>query len=122
MLNLLFQDICNLSHSRAAAGRMKMKKRKSSVPQEVWHNVYSTMFDDVYQKKCRLLDEAGIDYRVFMDPDEANLVYLRNYINKPDSYRMYYAFYVTRRDYKKACEAMKTLPDSPPGGFCSIAM
>ncbi len=115
MLNLLFQDIC-------CRIRMKIKKRKSSVPQDVWHNVYSTMFDDVYQKKCRLLDEAGIDYRVFMDPDEANLVYLRNYINKPDSYRMYYAFYVTRRDYKKACEAMKTLPDSPPGGFCSIAM
>ena len=62
MLNLLFQDIC-------CRIRMKMKKRKSSVPQEVWHNVYSTMFADVYQKKCRLLDDAGIDYRVFMDPE-----------------------------------------------------
>ena len=71
-----------------------------------WRSVYGTHLEEVYKKKRQLLDEAGIDYRVWMDENNANLVFYREYFEDPVKYRRHYDFYVRVRDYKKACDVL----------------
>lgn len=97
MKSLLLKDILMRRH---------IKKGKYCVPQKVWHCVYATKLEERYTEALKRMEESGIDFRVRLDPNQRALVYLRKELGHPEHYRMWYGFFVTRHDYKRALKAL----------------
>lgn len=83
-----------------------LRKDKKFIKRRHWRSVIGTISEHEYRMKCELLDEAGIDYRVWIDPDAPVIVYFRENLNNPERYRLHFNFYVRRRDYYKACRVL----------------
>ncbi len=94
-----------------------IKMRKYGIPRKIWHCVYTTRSEEDYRKRKRYLDESDLDYRTRLDPNQKTLVYLRKEFNDPKRFRMWYGFYVTRRNYDRARDIMKLDPALP---FCGM--
>ena len=89
------------------------KMRKYGMPRKIWHCVHTTMNAENYKKSKKYLDESGLDYRIRLNPNHKTLVFLRKELSCPERFRMWYGFYVTRRDYDRAREIMKLDPPLP---------
>lgn len=85
------------------------RKREPRIPrrkhkgQHYWKSVTRTRDEERYREVCARLDEAGIDYRVWMNADDPNLVYLRKFLGSDNKMvRRYYIFIVRPYDLEKA--------------------
>ncbi len=82
------------------------KSKKRNFRKHRWRSLYGTHSEELYHKKRKLLDEAGIDYRVWMDANEPVTAFCRKYFEDPVKFRRHYNFYVRTCDYRKGCRAL----------------
>ncbi|MCI9611299.1 MAG: hypothetical protein HFH33_04550 [Eubacterium sp.] len=71
-----------------------------------WQHLTHSMREEHYKKRCRMLEEKGIEYKVHQQviPRRPNATY---------DYPIRYDFYVRKRDYKKACRMFAICKDNP---------
>lgn len=86
------------------------KKKKLYLQDFCWRCITDTVLEKEYFKYCRLLDEAGLDYRVWMDENDPVVVFRREIAADPAEFPRNYIFYVKRSDYRKACRALHIDP------------
>ena len=91
-----------------------LMKRKLTEKKDCWHTLTHIIREEEYRKYCRLLEEAQIDYRIWMSTDAPMVVRLRRLFENPERYRMQYDFFVRRRDFKRALRVLKIDKDSQP--------
>lgn len=91
---------------RKEGDNMMLLKRKKK-GQRVWIPLVTAKIEEEYRRKCKILDEEGIDYRVWMKSDHPDLVYLREYTEDEERYRLYYVFYVKIKDFWKASRILE---------------
>ena len=97
-----------------------IKKVKRKLNKHCWCSLYGTKSEEMYKKNRQLLDEAGIDYRVWMDENEPGLVFCRNYFEDPVKYRRHYNFYVRSADYKEGCRILNLDDGGLFGGISAL--
>ncbi len=71
-----------------------------------WQYLVHSMRQEHYEKRCRMLEEKGIEYEVQKQviPRRPGASY---------NYPVRYDFYVRKRDYKKACRMFGVCKDNP---------
>lgn len=74
-----------------------------------WMPLAHSMRKEHYEKRCRMLEKAGIEYEVQKQdiPRRPGATY---------NYPVRYDFFVRKRDYKKACRLFAIRKDNPFGG------
>ncbi|MDE7312443.1 MAG: hypothetical protein K2N87_12620 [Eubacterium sp.] len=74
-----------------------------------WQQLMYSMRKEHYEKRCRMLEEAGIEYEVHKQdiPRRPGATY---------HYPVRYDFYVRKRDYKKACRMFAIRGKNPLAG------
>ncbi len=89
---------------------MRLFKRRIEIGTIRWRYVCGTWTPKGYHKKCKLLKEAGLDYRVWMEEDESHKIIREAFGGEPADDQIYYSFYVKKCDFKEACRVLHVDP------------
>lgn len=87
-----------------------------------WRSLIDTRSEKNYLKMRKFLDEAGVDYRIWMDEDDEDLVFLREHFGHPERFRVYYKFYVRDKELRKAQKVLQLGRFGIQGAFGINAM
>ena len=84
-------------------GKKTGRKRRQK---KLWKSLFDVRNDFTYNKMIGILEQKGIDYRIWMDADDEDLIYLRETFGGPERFQVYYKIYVKGRDYYRAGSAL----------------
>ena len=82
-------------------------KQKIQEKKDCWHLLTCTVQKEQYVNYCRLLQNAQIDYRIWMRKDGPVLLHLQHIYQNTACYQLQFDFFVRRNDFKKAYHALK---------------
>lgn len=95
------------------------RKRRQRRKKNLWKSLFDVRDDFTYNKMKGILEREGIEYRIWMDADDEDLIYLRENFSEPERFQVYYKIYVKGRDYRKANRVLH-LDTYGAGGFLSL--
>ena len=62
-------------------GKKTGRKRRQK---KLWKSLFDVRNDFTYNKMIGILEQKGIDYRIWMDADDEDLIYLRETFGGPE--------------------------------------